>query len=99
MSRVVQRTREDPSTGHNLHEGIEIVWVRTVQPVHEQVCRTAFGGRENLQCGLGSTVASHFTANDENATIGHDHRSWVPTPPLFALLSSFLLWNMRDSYL
>ena len=55
-----------------MEEGVEIVGVSAVEPVHEQVSGTALGGREDLEGRFRGTVTADLTANNYNATVGQD---------------------------
>ena len=55
-----------------MEEGVEIVGVSAVEPVHEQVSGTALGGREDLESRFRSTVTADLTADNYDATVGQD---------------------------
>ena len=55
-----------------MEEGVEIVGVSAVEPVHEQVGGTPLGGREDLEGRFRGTVTADLTANNYNATVGQD---------------------------
>ena len=55
-----------------MEEGVEIVGVSAVEPVHEQVSGTALGGREDLEGRFRGTVTADLAANNYNATVGQD---------------------------
>ena len=55
-----------------MEEGVEIVGISAVEPVHEQVSGTALGCREDLESRHRSTVTADLTADNYDATVGQD---------------------------
>ena len=53
-----------------MEEGIEIVGVRTIKPIHEKECRATGDARKNLKRGIGWSVRASLTADHDDTAIG-----------------------------
>ena len=83
-------THEDVATRKNVEEGVEVVGVRAVKPVHKEIRRTTLRRRKDLESGLRGTVAANLASHDQDTAVRHDKARRVPTAPLEGKLGSYL---------
>lgn len=79
---------EDAAAWKDVEEGIEVVGVGALQPVH---CDYWAGLREQLDGWLRWAVGTCFAADDEHGSVGHHHGAGVPAPFLEADLRGVFL--------
>ena len=62
-----------------MEEGIQVVRVRTIKPVEEQLCIATRYARENLKSRVGRAIRAILAAHHENTAIGQNKCGWIPT--------------------
>ena len=81
-ARFVVVGDEDAAGGEDGEEGIEVVGVGALQPVHEEDGGAAGGFGQDLEGGHGGAVGALLAADDEDGAVGHDHGARVPAAVL-----------------
>ena len=66
-----------------MEEGIQIIGVRTIKPIHEKECRATRYARENLKRRIGWSVRASLTADYDDAAIGQNACTRIPTSCLY----------------
>jgi hypothetical protein len=79
---MMSRTNEKSATGQYQEEWVEIVRVCTLKIVQCNGRITAWGLWKDLKTGLGGSVASGFSTNDQNTSIRHHHGGRIPSATL-----------------
>ena len=64
--KIDRLTDEDVPTGQDVEEGVQVVRVSAVEVVQELPGGSTRGSGKDLKTGLGRTIASEFTSNDED---------------------------------
>jgi hypothetical protein len=77
-----QRTDEDESARENVEEGIQVVGVRTIKPVEEQLCIATRYARENLKRRVGRAIWAILAAHHQNTAIRENECGWIPASTL-----------------
>lgn len=71
-------TDKETPAWENHNVWIQIVRIRSLQPIKVDNSRTSGGLRQDFQVGLGLVVCTNLTANDENRAIGEHSSCRIP---------------------
>lgn len=77
-THLVVVLHKDATTRKDGEEGIEVVGIRTLEPIHEQESGATGWCGQDLEIWDRCAIAAFLTTNDEDAPVRHDHSAWVP---------------------
>jgi hypothetical protein len=78
-----RRTSEDVTAWENMEEGIEIVWVRAIEPVKVDLRVATRDARENLKRRIRRSVRTCLTTHHNDASVGQNQCRRVPAATLY----------------